>query len=282
MGGQRIVADAGGAEPRLEAYDIGLWGCGAIHLRGDTAYCARGWPGSRRSRSASAELDAVRSRAIDYRREPMSTTTATAGLPHLQLVLASTSRSRSLLLSQAGIDHVMIGSGVDEAGYSAATPEGLVTALADAKARAVAARSTDGIVLGCDSVLGIDGRVLGKPPTAEAARAHWNLIVGRTSTLSTGHTLLRVERGAIVAQAAAVASTDITFGRPTAAEIDAYVATAEPLASAGAFTLEGLSAPFVESISGSPSNVIGLSLPLLGLLLRQLGLSVVQFWKPAG
>lgn len=211
----------------------------------------------------------------------MSPPPASVRLPHLQLVLASTSRSRSLLLSQAGIDHVMQGSGVDEARYDAPTPEGLVSTLADAKARAVAARLTDGIVLGCDSVLGIDGRVLGKPPTAEAARAHWELIVGRTSSLATGHTLLRVERGAIVAHAAAVASTDITFGRPTPAEIDAYVATAEPLASAGAFTLEGLSAPFVESISGSPSNVIGLSLPLLGRLLHELGLSIVQFWKPA-
>jgi septum formation protein len=79
-----------------------------------------------------------------------------------------------------------------------------------------------------------------------------------------------------------VAQTDVTFGRPTQAEIAAYVATAEPLASAGAFTLEGLSAPFVESISGSPSNVIGLSLPLLGRLLRELGLSIVQLWKLPG
>ncbi|HTV21932.1 MAG TPA: nucleoside triphosphate pyrophosphatase [Polyangiaceae bacterium] len=210
----------------------------------------------------------------------MSDAPATSQLPHFQLVLASTSRSRSLLLGQAGIDHVMQGSGVDEARYDAPTPEGLVSVLADAKARAVAARLQQGIVLGCDSVLGIDGRVLGKPPTADAAREHWKLIVGRTSTLSTGHTLLRVERGAVVAQAAAVASTHITFGTPTPAEIDAYVATAEPLASAGAFTLEGLSAPFVESISGSPSNVIGLSLPLLGRLVRELGLSIVQFWKP--
>lgn len=205
---------------------------------------------------------------------------ASASSRHLQLVLASTSRSRSALLAQAGIDHVMHASGVDESGHDAATPEGLVSALADAKARAVAARLTEGVVLGCDSVLAIDGRVLGKPASASAARDHWRSIVGRTSTLVTGHALLRVQHGAVAAQAEGVARTDVHFGHPTPAEIDAYVATAEPLASAGAFTLEGLSAPFVEGISGSPSNVIGLSLPLLARLLRQLGLSITQFWKP--
>lgn len=219
---------------------------------------------------------------IEYRWASMSVPPTTASPGHLQLVLASTSRARSMLLTQAGIDHVMEGSGVDESRYDAATPEALVSTLADAKARAVAARLVDGVVLGCDSVLGIDQRVLGKPATASAAREHWNLIVGRTSTLSTGHTLLRVRQGAVVAHAAGVARTDVRFGRPTPAEIDAYIATAEPLASAGAFTLEGFSAPFVDGISGSPSNVIGLSLPLLAHLLRQLGLSITQFWKTGG
>lgn len=197
---------------------------------------------------------------------------------NLRLVLASASRSRSALLTQAGIAHELEVSGVDETQFAGATPEALVCALADAKAHAVAARSKDALVLGCDSVLGIDGRVLGKPATARAALEHWNLIAGRTATLLTGHTLLRVEHGSMVARAAGVAQTDVTFGQPTPAEIEAYVSTAEPLASAGAFTLEGLSAPFVESISGSPSNVIGLSLPLLARLLRELGLSVVQLW----
>jgi septum formation protein len=204
---------------------------------------------------------------------------APAPSPHLRLVLASTSRARSMLLTQAGIEHKMEGSGVDESRFDAATPEALVSALADAKAHAVAARLTDAIVLGCDSVLGIDGRVLGKPATAQAAREHWSLIAGRSATLSTGHTLLRVQHGTISARAAGVARTDVHFAEPTPAEVDAYVATAEPLASAGAFTLEGLSAPFIEGVSGSPSNVIGLSLPLLARLLRELGLSIVQFWK---
>lgn len=207
---------------------------------------------------------------------------AAAPPPHLRLVLASTSRSRSALLTQAGIDHVMEASGVDETRFHAATPETLVSALADAKAHAVAARLTEAIVLGCDSVLGIYGRALGKPATAQQAREHWNLIAGRSATLSTGHTLLRVQQGTITARAAGVARTDVNFAQPTAAELDAYVATAEPLASAGAFTLEGLSAPFIEGVSGSPSNVIGLSLPLLARLLRELGLSIVQFWKATG
>jgi septum formation protein len=206
-------------------------------------------------------------------------TRAVASSPHLCLVLASTSRSRSMLLTQAGIEHVMEASGVDEARVDAATPEALVSALADAKAHAVAARLTDAIVLGCDSVLGIDGRALGKPATAQAAREHWSLIAGRSATLATGHTLLRVQHGAVVARAAGVARTEVRFAEPTPAELDAYVATGEPLASAGAFTLEGLSAPFIEGVSGSPSNVIGLSLPLLARLLRELGLSVVQFWR---
>jgi septum formation protein len=205
---------------------------------------------------------------------PQGTSTA----EHFQLVLASASRSRSALLTQAGIDHVLETSGVDETLFTAPTPEALVAALADAKARAVAARSSDALVLGCDSVLGIDGRVLGKPPTARAALEHWSLIAGRTATLSSGHSLLRVEHGTVVAQAAGVAHTHVTFGQPTLSELEAYVSTAEPLASAGAFTLEGLSAPFIESISGSPSNVIGLSLPLLARLLRELGISIVQLW----
>jgi nucleoside triphosphate pyrophosphatase len=194
-------------------------------------------------------------------------------------VLASTSRARSALLTQAGIDHLLEASGVDESRFEAAGPEALVGVLADAKARAVARRTTDALVLGCDSVLAIDDRVLGKPSTPRAAREHWDLLAGRTAALFTGHTLLRVEHAVIVAQAAAVERTLVTFGRPTPAELDAYVATGEPLASAGAFTLEGLSAPFIDSISGSPSNVIGLSLPLLGRLSRELGISIVELWK---
>jgi septum formation protein len=204
---------------------------------------------------------------------------STPGAGPFRLVLASTSRARAALLTQAGIEHALEASGVDESGFYAPTPEGLVSLLADAKARAVAAREMDALVLGCDSVLSIDGRVLGKPATAEAAREHWSRIAGRTATLLTGHALLRVERGVITARAADVAKTDVHVGRPTPSEIEAYVATDEPLASAGAFTLEGLSAPFIDAISGSPSNVIGLCLPTLARLARELGISIVQLWK---
>ena len=131
----------------------------------------------------------------------------------------STSRARATLLTQAGIEHELEASGVDESGFDEPTPEGLVSVLADAKARAVAARVTDALVLGCDSVLSIDGRVLGKPATAQAAREHWSRIAGRTATLLTGHTLLRVAGGVLIARAASVARTDVHVGRPTPSEI---------------------------------------------------------------
>jgi nucleoside triphosphate pyrophosphatase len=225
--------------------------------------------------------------AIGYRR-PMSDAGREASL-HRQpgsperppLVLASASRSRAALLTQAGIEHELATSGVDESAIAAPTPAELVERLAEAKARAVAASRREALVLGCDSLLGIDGRVLGKPESREAALEHWRLIAGRTTTLFTGHCLLHVQGGNVVAHAAALAQTDVHIGRPTPAELDAYVASGEPLGSAGGFTLEGRSAPFIEGIAGSPSNVIGLSLPVLGQLLQRLGFSVVQFWQSA-
>lgn len=197
------------------------------------------------------------------------------------LVLASTSSARAALLTQAGIRYELAASGVDESGIDAPTPGELVARLADAKARAVAGRSEEALVLGCDSLLGIDGKVLGKPATPDAARQHWQLISGRTTTLFTGHCLLHVQGGQVIAHAEAVARTEVFIGRPTPAELDAYVASGEPLASAGGFTLEGLSAPFIDGIGGSPSNVIGLCLPTLAQLLKRLGFSVAQFWRSA-
>jgi septum formation protein len=198
------------------------------------------------------------------------------------LVLASASRSRGALLAQAGIEHVLVTSGVDEGAIVAPSPAELVERLADAKARAVADRFRSALVLGCDSLLGIDGQVLGKPATREAALDHWRLIAGRSATLFTGHCLLHVDGGQVVAQAAALAQTEVHIGHPSPVELDAYVASGEPFASAGGFTLEGLSAPFIDGITGSPSNVIGLSLPVLAQLLRRLGFSVVEFWKSGG
>lgn len=153
-------------------------------------------------------------------------------------VLASTSGARAALLTQAGIRHERLASAVDETSFDAPTPSALVAQLADAKARAVAARHEDALVLGCDSLLGIDGRALGKPETVDAAREHWQQIAGRTTTLFTGHCLLHVQGGRVIAEADAVARTDVHIGRPTSAELEAYIASGEPLASAGGFTLE--------------------------------------------
>lgn len=202
-----------------------------------------------------------------------------APLPRPTLVLASTSSARAALLTQAGIRHERVASRVDETAIDAPTPSQLVALLASAKASAVAAHSQDALVLGCDSLLGIDGRVLGKPATPDAAREHWRLIAGRTTTLFTGHCLLHVQGGHVIARADAVAQTDVVIGRPTPAELEAYITSGEPLASAGGFTLEGLSAPFIDGIAGSPSNVIGLCLPTLARLLKQLGFSITDFWS---
>jgi nucleoside triphosphate pyrophosphatase len=197
----------------------------------------------------------------------------------LRFVLASTSAARRSLLAIAGIDPMVEPSHVDEAAIVRDTPEALVQALADAKAESVAARVGHGLVLGCDTLLFVDGRALGKPANAEEARSFWSLFAGRTATLLTGHALLKVEQGVLVARASAVGRTDIHFGRPTPAQVAAYVASGEPLASSGAFTLSGLSAPFIEGISGAPSNVQGLSLPLLRALLAELGVSIEQLWR---
>jgi septum formation protein len=198
--------------------------------------------------------------------------------PRPSLLLASTSGARAALLTQARIRHERVASGVDETTLHAPTPSELVALLASAKARAVAARSLNALVLGCDSLLGIDGRALGKPATANAAREHWQLIAGRATTLFTGHCLLHVQGGHVIAHAEAVARTDVHMGRPTPAELERYIASGEPLASAGGFTLEGQSAPFIDGIAGSPSNVIGLCLPTLAQLMRRVGFSVSDFW----
>lgn len=131
------------------------------------------------------------------------------------------------------------------------------------------------LVLGCDSVLELDGRVLGKPLDAEDAVRRWRAMRGRTGVLLTGHCL--VERGGTVAEA--VAATTVQFADLTDAEIDAYVATGEPLAVAGAFTIDGLGGPFVERIDGDPGTVIGLSLPLLRHLLAELGVAITDLWR---
>lgn len=194
-----------------------------------------------------------------------------------RLVLASASPARLGLLRQAGFAPEVIVSGVDEDAIEAPTPGELALVLAEAKAAAVAARpeAAGALVIGCDSVLELDGRAYGKPADAEEATARWKSMRGRSGILRTGHCVVDTATGRT---ASATASTVVRFGEPTDAEVAAYVASGEPLHVAGAFTLDGRSAPFVEGIEGSHGNVIGLSLPLLRGLLGELGVSVTDLW----
>ncbi|WP_035854045.1 nucleoside triphosphate pyrophosphatase [Kitasatospora azatica] len=192
------------------------------------------------------------------------------------LVLASASPARLGLLRQAGLDPRVIVSGVDEDALQAATPGELALVLARAKAAAVAAELTDGeLVIGCDSVLELDGQALGKPADAAEAVRRWHAMRGRSGVLRTGHCVIDTANDR---QVSATASTTVHFARPDDAEIEAYVATGEPLHVAGAFTLDGRSAPFVAGIEGDHGNVIGLSLPLLRELLAELGVRITDLW----
>ncbi|MGW6746379.1 Maf family protein [Streptomyces sp. NPDC055025] len=194
-----------------------------------------------------------------------------------RLVLASASPARLGLLRQAGLAPEVVVSGVDEDALSAPTPAELALVLAEAKASTVAAlpEAAGALVIGCDSVLDLDGEALGKPVDAEEATFRWKSMRGRAGVLRTGHCVIDTATGR---RASATASTTVHFGSPSDAEIAAYVASGEPLYVAGAFTLDGRSAPFVESIEGDHGNVIGLSLPLLRGLLAKLGTGITDLW----
>ncbi|MCP2260444.1 septum formation protein [Streptoalloteichus tenebrarius] len=211
----------------------------------------------------------------------------------MRLVLASASPARLAVLRAAGVDPVVVVSGVDEDAVAASlpdpTPEELVTALAMAKARAVVDATgdehRDAVVVGCDSMLVVDGpdgqEVVGKPGTVERARQRWATVAGRTGHLVTGHAVVRLRDGAAAAEVAGSERTLVRFGAPTEAELEAYLATGEPLAVAGGFTLDGYGGWFVEGVDGDPSSVIGISLPLTRRLLAEVGVSVVDLWRPA-
>ncbi|MEV5328396.1 nucleoside triphosphate pyrophosphatase [Nonomuraea fastidiosa] len=192
------------------------------------------------------------------------------------IVLASASSARLALLRSAGLDPKVIVSGIDEDSYSAYSPAALSLVLAKAKAEAVASGLDEGLVIGCDSILELDGRPYGKPATREEAMERWRLLRGRTGRLVTGHCVIDVAAGR---QAAEVGTTVVRFAQPSEEEIAAYVETDEPLNLAGAFSIEGRGGWFVDSIEGDHGNVLGISLPLLRELFAELGYSITSFWR---
>ena len=194
------------------------------------------------------------------------------------LVLASASPARLATLRSAGFDPQVVVSGVDESQVSGVPPAELALRLAELKCAAVAEGGdvpADALVLGCDSVLELDGEALGKPGDPEEAVRRWHAMRGRSGVLHSGHCLRDVAAGT---QAAATASTIVHFADVTDEEITAYVATGEPLHVAGAFTVDGLGGGFVTGIEGDHHNVVGVSLPLLRGLVRELGHRWTDLW----
>ena len=202
----------------------------------------------------------------------------------MQFVLASQSPARLSVLRHAGIEPVVQVSGVDEDAVVAslpadAGPEHTVATLAEAKARAVAGTHVDAVVVGCDSMLFQGGQLVGKPGTVERARERWQRMAGGTGDLLTGHAVLRVRDGVVAAVATGTMSTTIRFGKPSPAELEAYLATGESLAVAGGFTLDGYGGWFIDGIDGDASSVIGISLPLTRRLLLEVDVSMIDLWQ---
>ncbi|MDQ1734266.1 MAG: nucleoside triphosphate pyrophosphatase [Pseudonocardiales bacterium] len=194
-----------------------------------------------------------------------------------------------MTLRSAGVAPEVMVSGLDEDEITAPSPADLVQALAIAKAAAVATELSmaasgevggdvggDVLVLGCDSLLEFRGEALGKPANEEEAVARWKQLRGRGGMLHTGHTLMLLRNFEIVDAKTKLASTEVRFGYPSDDEIDAYVATGEPLRVAGAFTIDGHGGWFVDRIIGDHHNVVGLSLPVLRTMLIELGLGIAD------
>lgn len=213
----------------------------------------------------------------------------------MRVCLASTSPARLMLLRQFGIHPLTVAPDVDEEAVVAAVeagegralaPDDHVLLLARRKAADVVARLADdipdfdGIVIGGDSMFELGGEILGKPHTPENALARWRAMRGRTGVLHSGHAVVRVSPGEPPRDVHAVAAASVTFvDDMTDAEIDAYVATGEPLHVAGAFTVDSLGGAFIERVDGDPSTVVGMSLSTLRRLVRELGVEWTALWN---
>jgi septum formation protein len=196
-----------------------------------------------------------------------------------RLVLASASPARLALLRQAGLAPEVVVSNVDESTVSAPRVAEQVALLAVAKGLAVAKQETDALVIGADSLLEFRGQAMGKPADVHDARDRWQRMSGHSGVLHTGQALLDVRDGEVVSRDVAVVSTVVHFATVTAPELEAYLATGEPLAVAGAFTLDGLGAPFVRRVEGDPAAVVGLSLATLRTQLARRELAVTALWR---
>lgn len=194
----------------------------------------------------------------------------------LRVVLASASPARLATLRSAGLEPDVVVSGVDESQVTTAEPASLALELAVLKARAVATGIDDAVVIGCDSVLEFDGAVHGKPTDAAEATARWRAMRGRSGVLHTGHCLVETRTGTELARSS---DTVVHFADVSDEEIDAYVATGEPLRVAGAFTLDGLGGAFVTGIEGDPHTVVGIGLPLLRSMFEALGVRWTDLWR---
>ncbi|MBD2250021.1 nucleoside triphosphate pyrophosphatase [Nostoc parmelioides] len=193
-----------------------------------------------------------------------------------RFILASASPARRRLLQTVGIEPIVSPSNFDESQIQETEPGKLVQILAQCKAEAIAPQFPSGLVMGCDSVLAIDGKIHGKPVDAEEAIARWQLMRGQVGDLYTGHVLIDNLQNRTLVKCQV---TRVYFANISDRTIQAYVATGEPLKCAGAFALEGFGSLFIEKIVGCHSNVIGLSLPLLRQMLEELNYDVTDFWK---
>jgi septum formation protein len=204
----------------------------------------------------------------------------------VHLYLASTSPARLATLRAVGVEPFVLPSNVDEEGAvereKPATARDMVLLLARLKAEAVLGSGIDGFVLGGDSAFELDGITYGKPHLPEVARDRWRRQRGRTGVLHSGHWLIDHRTGAARGARSGVVSTEVTFADNISDdEIDAYVATGEPLHVAGAFTIDGLGAPFITAVTGDPHAVVGLSVALLRQLLLEFDAPWPSFWNRA-